>query len=568
MKRFLLCILATMGMLPIFHPVSAQVSTSVEKKSVLLEEFTGSGCGNCPDGARMASVIKDVCGDQFYIMSIHAGYYAQPVSGWLDLRTPFGDSLLAHATDIGFPSGCINRIPHQGVLNMSRSLWQEKVREELEKDAEVNIFTSAEVNAETRELKVKVEWYYPAQVDVNPQYLHVALLQDEIIGFQNGAGSSYAHQHVLRDMFTGFWGDTIREVVPGQVYTKEYVRVLPEDISGVDLDVRYLEVVAFITETKDYVMNVCGTRPKVTGLTDAVNVKLEAVDLGTARYGFSGFPVKVRNYQNDTLKDLSFSVEINSGQESAEVECLIPPYQAVELWVETVDYVILNSNQVKLSVDYVNGTAFQSNEISYVFSAPAMTSSSRIVLDMKTDYRGDEITYSLKDRNGEVVYSRGPFEEGIQNVILDTIEIGKPGVYALEFVDKWHDGWYSGTKGSYKLKDTKGSLLAQNFSVDGFRQLVFFEVPEDLSVENQWSNGVPMLPKIVPTQDGFLVEFQGEFRIDKVSVYDMLGRCLSNWSGSVDGVRYFSFDFGVDGYYLIEVIGPWGRTCQKIWKFL
>lgn len=562
MKRFLLCILATMGILPVFHPISAQVSTSVEKKSVLLEEFTGSGCGNCPDGARMASVIKDVCGDQFYIMSIHAGYYAQPVSGWLDLRTPFGDSLLAHATDIGFPSGCINRIPHQGVLNMSRSLWQEKVREELEKDAEVNIFTSAEVDAKTRELKVKVEWYYPAQVDVNPQYLHVALLQDEIIGFQNGAGASYAHQHVLRDMFTGFWGDTIEEIQPGKVYTKEYVKVLPEEISGVDVDVRYLEVVAFITETKDYIMNVCGTHPKVTGLTDAVNVKLEEVDLGTARYGFSGFPVKVRNYQNDTLKDLSFSLEINGGQENAEIACLIPPYSEMEVWVPSSHYTLLPTNEVKISVTEVNGTGYESGSVSYNFSSPVPTKSNKVIIDMKTDLMGGEITYALKDRSGEVIYSNGPFEDGVQHGFFDTLVIAESSVYAIEFLDYWHDGWQIGKKGSYKIKDSEGTILAQNYDVQGYKNLVFFEVSDGLTAED----GIPansMEVKVISLSDGILIS--SENVMEEIRVYDIMGRILMKRDLSASGDFYIYSSGWATGWVIVEVRGNLGRTVQKVW---
>lgn len=565
MKKLLRCIGMGIGMMLLTGGLQAQVSTSVEKKSALLEEYTGSGCGNCPDGARMASVIKEVCQDNFYIIAIHAGHYAEPASGFLDLRTPYGDSLLSNATDIGFPSGSINRVPHEGILNMSRALWQEKVKGELSEDAKVNMYVSSEVNAKTRELKVRVEWYYPSPVEVNPQYLHVALLQSNIIGYQNGAGASYSHQHVLRDMFTGAWGDTIRETESGKVYVKEYVKVLPEEISGVDLDIRYLEIVAFITETRSHVMNVTGSRPEIKELKDEVNVTLSEIELGSARYGFAGFPVEVSNHQNDTIRNLTFSVDVNGEEQKVDIDCLISPYGKTEVWVPTSEFDIMNSNEVSLHVTGVNGSDFVSGKVSYAFSSPVVTKSDKIVLDMKTDLHGEEIIYSVKNRNGEILYSNGPFEEGVQHSFIDTIRLEEPGVYAIEFLDYWRDGWQSGKKGSYKIKDSEGTILAQNYSVQGYKNLVFFEVPDNVSTEEP-GRVAQVDINVVPVEGGFLLSAASGLQIDRVFVYDLAGRRLMSRPLSTFGNNVFvDFRPSVSGWMVVEVWGNFGRQARKIW---
>lgn len=564
MKRFLLSIGLGLWIISSSTFTQAQVSTSVEKKSVLLEEYTGSGCGNCPDGARMASVIKDVCQDKFYIMAIHAGHYAEPISGGLDLRTPYGDSLLSNAGNIGFPAGSINRIPHEGILNMSRALWQEKVEDELQEDAEVNMYVSAEVNAKTRELKVRVEWYYPEEMEIKPHYLHVALLQDEIIGFQNGAGASYAHQHVLRDMFTGFWGDTITDMEPGKVYTKEFVKNLPEKISGVDLDVRYLEVIAFMTKARDYVMNVAGAKPKVTELQDDVKVTLSSLDLGVARYGYAGFPVVVRNYQNDTIEKLSFAIGVNGESETVDVDCNISPYGKGELWIPVSEYVVLGTNEVSIEIKQVNTVSYSSNSVKYDFSSPVLTKSGTVILDMRTDLHGEDITYAVKNRKGDVLQEKGPFEEGIQHSFTDTIRLDAPGIYAIEFLDYWRDGWKSEKNGSYKIKDSEGTILAQNYSVTGYRNLVFFEIPEDLSnsVGEMYRND---FVKVFQTSGGVMLSMESGVSVDRVSLYDITGRRLMTWRLSAQGTCFIDYQSAVSGCFFVEIWGSFGRMVEKIW---
>ena len=96
MKKILLSVLS----LSLFGAASAQtiVSTSVEKKAPVLEEFTGANCTYCPDGHKIAQQLKDA-NDDVVLVNIHAGSFAPQIPPY---RTPFGEAIddLAAVTDI------------------------------------------------------------------------------------------------------------------------------------------------------------------------------------------------------------------------------------------------------------------------------------------------------------------------------------------------------------------------------------------------------------------------------------------------------------------------------------
>ena len=45
------------------------------RRAVLLEEFTGQMCTNCPEAQRRISSMKEQYGDQLVVVGIHAGNF-------------------------------------------------------------------------------------------------------------------------------------------------------------------------------------------------------------------------------------------------------------------------------------------------------------------------------------------------------------------------------------------------------------------------------------------------------------------------------------------------------------
>ena len=66
---------------------SAREDTSFVKK-VLIEDYTGFTCGNCPYAHQEAARLHDEYGDNVIVMAVHASFYANPTTAHpYDFRT-------------------------------------------------------------------------------------------------------------------------------------------------------------------------------------------------------------------------------------------------------------------------------------------------------------------------------------------------------------------------------------------------------------------------------------------------------------------------------------------------
>ena len=79
------------------NPIDTITNTYV--KNVLVEDFTGHLCPNCPDAAREIDAIHDIYGEQIIAMAIHVSKsFARPYPSsqapifQYDFRTQWGDN--------------------------------------------------------------------------------------------------------------------------------------------------------------------------------------------------------------------------------------------------------------------------------------------------------------------------------------------------------------------------------------------------------------------------------------------------------------------------------------------
>jgi hypothetical protein len=245
----------------------AHVSTQQSNKNVVLEEFTGVNCTYCPDGHKKANqIIKDNPG-RVSVINIHQGGYAAVIP---DYRTEWGDAIAAQTGLGGYPSGTVNRhVFTAGKTILDRGAFSAQSQTILSQPSYVNIALTAIVDENTRELTVDVELYYTA--DASPvNLLNVALLQDSIIGPQVGASAypemvkdgQYQHNHMLRDLLTKQWGDSIKQTTAGTFVARKYIYTIPEAYRNIPANLDKLEIVAFVAEGKQEIVS--GHSSKVT----------------------------------------------------------------------------------------------------------------------------------------------------------------------------------------------------------------------------------------------------------------------------------------------------------------
>ena len=212
------------------------------KRTVLLEEFTGQTCTNCPTAHRIVNGLKQQYGDGFISVSIHAGMFGiadNPNMPWQGLMTPEGDEYASHWGVSFYPSGMVNRT--SGVLNMDD--WADRVYEDVAKAPILDIRLSAGV--ETGEDGVRT---IVVHTDLEPSqnidgYLQLWITESGIRSVQIDGGTTltdYEHNHVYRASVNGLWGEKLS--LSAHLYTTYEHRIAV----GEKWDAGNLSVVGFV----------------------------------------------------------------------------------------------------------------------------------------------------------------------------------------------------------------------------------------------------------------------------------------------------------------------------------
>jgi len=230
-------------------------TSTVVKRRILLEEFTGHYCTNCPQGAAEASRLVGVYGSQLIPVSIHSDpSFAVPHTGAgsyeTDFRTASGDIYYSTWGVNGIPKGIVSRVNNAAPTSLGQ--WESEIiaLKDLDPLAEVSITTS--YNTGTREVTANIdtEWLLDGGSGTNYK-LQVYIIEDHIVDWQldNGVDiSNYDHRHVLRAVVNTTWGETIATSTQGSTDSKSYTYTLD---AGWDED--HCEIVAFVyKEGPDY----------------------------------------------------------------------------------------------------------------------------------------------------------------------------------------------------------------------------------------------------------------------------------------------------------------------------
>lgn len=209
-------------------------------QKILLEEFTGHQCPNCPEGSAIAQELKDFYGDRLVIMSIHAGWFARVSPGTFeyDFQTPEGDALNDFFGVVQNPIGMVNRSMVGGSRLMGPSAWGEVVSQLVEQEpaSRIQLDIAYDPGSRQLELEVEVDALLPSE---GPHHLSVFLTESHIIKPQrtnhpdhpSGVIEDYNHKYVLRTALNGTFGEQLCQgpVSPGDSFSRTYALVLDEE---------------------------------------------------------------------------------------------------------------------------------------------------------------------------------------------------------------------------------------------------------------------------------------------------------------------------------------------------
>jgi thiol-disulfide isomerase/thioredoxin len=190
--------------------------TDTTKRKVLLEDFTGFRCGNCPEASHVAEQIQAVYPDNVIVVSLHAGPLSVPTPvRKYDFRTSETGELANYYGLIATPYGLINRKQFNNQALQSPTAWGGYVAELVQTDAQLKLMLDASYNNVNREISLDVKIDYLQNSSLN-HFLAVYIIEDSVVQYQqddrnfpNVHVPDYVHNHVMRGSFNGTWGEQI-----------------------------------------------------------------------------------------------------------------------------------------------------------------------------------------------------------------------------------------------------------------------------------------------------------------------------------------------------------------------
>ena len=207
------------------------------QRVVLLEDFTGQRCVNCPKGTEVIEQLLQTYGDKsLVVVGIHGGPLGFAGNAkYQGLATDAGNEYFTHWGLEYQPVGLVNR---HGEVKYTD--WAAAVRDELAKPAPLELRVDAKLDNGQINIKVNA---YGTDGQVTGK-LQVWLLEDSITAMQmmpdGKINTEYVHNHVLRAPVNGLWGE---DFAVGEGEHKERVLTFQPDAAW---NPAHLSIVAFV----------------------------------------------------------------------------------------------------------------------------------------------------------------------------------------------------------------------------------------------------------------------------------------------------------------------------------
>lgn len=206
-----------------------------DEKVVLIEDFTGAACPNCPD-AHIAIANTIAAYPEQVVAIAEYNYFADPLKPDQIMLTE--EALLLNdylGPAIGWPAAFIDRKNFDAddyIAEVPANILP-YTETQLTVAPPCNIQITNTYDAATRNLQVQVRVDYTEDV-TTINHLSVVLVESGIIAAQiddnvGGEVEDYEHNHVMRDMLSYYLGDALPETnVAGRWYIFNYTYTIPE----------------------------------------------------------------------------------------------------------------------------------------------------------------------------------------------------------------------------------------------------------------------------------------------------------------------------------------------------
>ncbi|MFZ4798710.1 MAG: Omp28-related outer membrane protein [Bacteroidia bacterium] len=214
-----------------------------QQANVLIEDFTGVKCANCPRAQTVAKNIVAANPKRVFVMGIHPGKgllnsFVSPFKtpgddhdSKYDFRTDEGADIITFlGSSGGLPIGSINRTKFNGesAILIDDPKWNGFTLGLLNNNSIVNIDTFSNKGVyfvEANKIRMNVKLTFTSSTN-DSQYISIAIIENGLVDFQKSGSitiEDYDHEHVLRRMVTPATGTQLKaSIKAGRVFETTY----------------------------------------------------------------------------------------------------------------------------------------------------------------------------------------------------------------------------------------------------------------------------------------------------------------------------------------------------------
>ncbi len=544
----------------------AQNQKTTVPRKVILENFTTGPCGNCPPiHVLLENYVS--ANPNAIIIAQHAGYYTDvmTIPENTELLALYNDGGSTYAPGLAidryhYPTPLVGGTPDPGPVfwpGESPSATTARIDDKLAIPSKISLEISHVNNGGVLDLDIQGEILETVTGD--DLRLLVYIIEDGIIANQSGGGSNYEHNNVMRDAISGTWGDAgiITSNTGGTTFSEQYSYT--PDPSWV---MNKMSIVAFVANYDSDVNNreilqadkISLAEPSGTNNVSFVEVQ-EILD---PCFGAIQPAVKINNLGADDVVSFSGDYTINAGASTGTFSWTGTPIgfnQTANITLDEIFFAIEASNTIEFNITQVNGVVDDdpsNNSGTSSFDEAPEPVSQMVHLELHTDNYGSECTWNIKDSNGTIIESGGPYGNG--QTINESFTMPGAECYSFNIIDSYGDGG-----GAVYLRDDDNNMIYSTNGAYGSGETQSFKTAgAGAGVDdNAFSTSL-----IFPNPANANLTIKNATGLNVV-VYDVLGRELIV-KESISETEQINVSNLAEGTYIVQLTNGVKTRTEKI----
>ncbi len=218
------------------------VEQSQEVNPILIEEYTGQKCINCPKAGAELHEIVEQSGVAHIIVAMHSPHSGLTLEGLASSEAK--EYANAFSLPRSIPGIMLNRqkLNAEGYYSQDRSQWAGLIQQVSARPCPYKLSLKAEYLPKQKEIQVSLSSELLGKAKSNVS-LQLWLVEDIVDGqlTKSGYKKKYQHHNVFRSALNGLWGESY-------LVAKDYKQSFPLPASV--KDVKQTKLVAFLFDTK------------------------------------------------------------------------------------------------------------------------------------------------------------------------------------------------------------------------------------------------------------------------------------------------------------------------------